>query len=353
MRKMNVLDLNLFRYFFMACFSLLTLSSCTEDEEYTIGSWKERSDFDGKVRSGAVSFTIGNKGYICTGYSTKNTRLKDLWSYDIEGNYWTQLADMPEEAQARNAAVGFSIGNKGYVSTGSYDGANGLLADTWEYNTMTNTWTQKDDYPGGERMYAVGFGIGQYGYVGTGDKGDNLQKDFYRLDPEAPAGSQWEIVNGFGGNKRKGATTFIIDEVAYLCTGVNNGTYVYDFWKFDPTADPQWQKLRDTSDTDDDNDYDDDYDGIRRAYAVSFVIDGRGFLVTGNYGGLKADYWIYDPVTDLWDNEDLTPFSGNYRSTRESAVSFSTGTRGFVTTGKSGSDCFDDTWELLPYEIED
>lgn len=350
MQKNNVCNLALTGCLWAILISLPLFCSCTEDEEYTIGSWKERSDFDGKARSSAVSFTIGNKGYICTGYTSKDTYLKDLWSYDIVGNYWTQLADMPEEAKARNAAVGFSIDNKGYVCTGSAKGTTDILADTWEYDVATNSWSQKDDYPGGPRIFAVGFGIGSYGYVGTGDNGDNYQKDFYRLDPNAVPGSQWQILNGFGGTKRRGATTFIIDDVAYLCTGVNNNTYVYDFWKFDPAADPQWQKLRDTANTDDDEDYDDDYEPIRRAYAVSFVIDGRAFLTTGGNPSLKNDYWIYNPATDLWDNEDLTPFEG---STREHAVSFSTGTRGLVATGVSSNYHFDDTWELMPYEIED
>lgn len=356
MWKINAFNLSLLRHFLWFAVALFVFSSCTDDEEYTIGVWEQRSDLDGKARSGAVSFTIGNKGYVCAGYTTKDARLKDLWVYDIEGDYWTQLADMPEEAEGRNAAVGFSIGHKGYISTGTPDGKTHVLADTWEYDTTSNTWLQKDDYPGGGRVYAVGFGIGNYGYVGTGDDLDgNVYKDFYRLDPEAPAGSQWEIVNGFGGTKRKGATVFIIDDIAYLCTGASNNIAVYDFWKFNPAASPQWEKLRDTANTDSDEDYDDEYGAIGRVYAVSFVIDGRGFLVTGSTSSSanKTDYWIYDPETDLWDNEDLTPFYASERSARNYAVSFSTGTRGFVTTGGSGSYRLDDTWELLPYELED
>lgn len=34
-------------------------------------------------------------------------------------------------------------------------------------------------------------------------------------------------------------------------------------------------------------------------------------------------------------------------------TSFSTGTRGFVLTGSSGTSYFDDVYELLPYEQED
>ena len=334
--------------FLVSAFALL-LVSCTDDSDsYTYGVWSERSDFDGKARTTASAFTIGNKGYICGGYTGRDV-LKDLWEYNIDGNYWTQCADMPAEASGRNSAVGFSVGSKGYITTG-YDRVNtSYVADTWEYDPSTNTWSQKDDYAGGPRQDALAFTIGSYGYVGTGWD-DNYLKDFYRFDPDAAPGSQWEIVNGFGGNKRRGGTAFVIDNVAYICTGVNSAGYPYDMWKFNPSATEQWVKLRDIANTSDD-DYDDDYNGITRANAVSFVIDGRGYLTTGEVSNsTKSDYWVYEPTTDLWNNEDFTPFKGQ---NRYGAVSFSTGTRGFVMTGHSGSYYLDDIWELLPYELEE
>ena len=144
--------------------------------------------------------------------------------YDIQGGYWTQCASMPDAATARTGASGFAIGEKGYITLGQ-DNSSNYLADTWEYDPATDTWTQKDDYKGGARISAIAFGIGQYGYVGTGYNG-NYQKDFYRFDPQAAAGQQWEIVNGFGGQKRQGGTSFVIDDKAYICCGVNNGSYV-------------------------------------------------------------------------------------------------------------------------------
>ena len=113
-------------------------------------------------------------------------------------------------------------------------------------------------------------------------------------------------------------------------------------------------RLSDDDEYDDDDffddDYDDDYTSIVRANAVSFVIDGKGYLVTGEYGSLLSNYWIYDPATDLWEGEDLTAFEG---SVRKNAVAFSTGTRGFVVTGQASSSYYDDTWELSPYEYEE
>ena len=75
--------------------------------------------------------------------------------------------------------------------------------------------------------------------------------------------------------KYMGATSFVINNEAYVCCGVNNGTYVDDFWKFNPST-GNWTQLRDISNSSDD-DYDDDYE-ITRTNANAIVIDGVAFV---------------------------------------------------------------------------
>lgn len=121
-------------------------------------------------RQGAVGFAIGNKGYIGLGTSGENGLLQnDLWEYDTDLGVWTSKADFP--GSARFAAAGFAIGNNGYVIGGS----NGeeSYGDFYEYNSLTNSWTQKSDFPGAPRVYSVGFSIDNKGYVGTGSEGNN------------------------------------------------------------------------------------------------------------------------------------------------------------------------------------
>src|SRR5947207_9637065 len=68
-------------------------------------------------------------------------------------DFWLQKADAGSSPRA--LAVGFSIGDKGYIGTGSpFD--NTYLDDFWEYDPATDTWTQKADFAGGARMGAVG-----------------------------------------------------------------------------------------------------------------------------------------------------------------------------------------------------
>src|SRR5439155_25480349 len=125
-------------------------------------------------RYGAVGFSIGNKGYIGIGYHIGVE--KDFWEYDPVTNAWTQKADFG--GTAREQGVGFSIAGKGYIGTGS--ASNGLSRDFWEYDPVTNAWTQKANFGGIGRWLATGFSIGGKGYIGTGrDAFPSLLKDFW------------------------------------------------------------------------------------------------------------------------------------------------------------------------------
>lgn len=320
----------------------ILFSACDDDDDDLIGLWTRVSDLDGLARSDASSFTIGNKGYIVCGFQGDNKdRLKDLWEYDMNGGYWTQKASLPDEASARNSAVAFAINDKGYLGTGYNpdEGNSGYLADFWEYNPSTNQWSKKADFPGTARYGAVGFSVGGKGYIGAGYDGNYL-KDFFEYNPNS---NTWVQINS-SINKRQSATSFVIDDVAYVVCGINNGTYLDEFWKFDPSE--GWSRLRDIANNSDE-DYDDDYNivGYNR---VAFVIDGCAYVTCGESGGVRSDTWKYYPSTDLWEN--VAKFKGTARTV---AVSFSNGSKGYVATGRNGTYRFDDIWTLDPYTYDD
>jgi N-acetylneuraminic acid mutarotase len=144
--------------------------------------WTKKADFGGISRQGAVGFTIGNKGYIGTGYEYGygNDLYKDFWEWDQATNVWTRKADFG--GNARLDAVGFSIGNKGYIGTGHGVG-NTLLNDFWEWDQATNVWTRKADFGGISRQGAVGFTIGNKGYIGVGTGyGSGYTADLWEWD---------------------------------------------------------------------------------------------------------------------------------------------------------------------------
>jgi len=318
---------------------LLISNSCKKDPDTPlVGNWTEQSDFEGVARSDAASFSIGNTGYVGTGYDGEE-RLNDFWSYDPARNSWTQIAAF--EGTPRNGAVGFSALGKGFVGTG-YDGET-RLGDFWQYDPGTNTWDSVTATGApSARFGAVSFTINNIGYVGTGYDGNYL-KDFWAYDP---ASNTWSHKNSFGGSKRRDAVGFVLDGKGYICTGINNGSYEEEFYMYDPAGDT-WIVKRKIAPVSEEG-FDDDYT-IARSNAVAIVIGGKAYITTGTSGSLNNDVWEYDPLTDLW--KQKTAFEG---SARTDAVAFSTDDgRAFIVTGKSSTFQFDDIWEFKPNDEYD
>lgn len=191
------------------------------------------------------------------------------------------------------------------------------------------------------RHGATAFYLDGIGYAGTGFN-TNYYMDFYKYDPTT---DQWETSGSIQGTKRAFATNFIINNKAYIVGGLNNGAYPSDFWMFDPDTQTWEQKAQISDKTD--SDFDDDYTTITRLNTVSFVINGLGYLATGETGGLNSYTWEYNPITDRW--TERTSFEG---SARTAAAGFAIDNRGFVLTGRGSTTTtslyFDDMWEFKP-----
>jgi N-acetylneuraminic acid mutarotase len=299
-----------------------------------IGDWSRSSDFDGDGRSEAIGFTIGDKTYLGTG-TTDRAKYQDLWVFDLTKQFWQQLANLP--GVARQSASAFAIGNFGYVASG-FDGIN-YLNDVWKYDITANTWSQKNNFPTNmtARYDAVGFAINGKGYISTGYNGGWL-KDLWQYDPGSDT---WTQKASIGGSKRSAATVFMVNNQAYVVSGANNGSSLNDLWVYDPATDT-WTQKRQISNVSTDT-YDDQYTTIARNNAVTFTMNGLIYLASGENGALQTDTWEYNPQTDLWTKK--TPFEG---AARTGAIGFSLSNRGFVVTGRSGSLSFDNMYEFHP-----
>jgi len=76
----------------------------------------------------------------------------------------------------------FVINGKGYVLLGTRAT---LDASVWEYNPATDNWTQKNSFEGSVRDSAVGFALGNYGFVATGRSSTLRFDDLWMFDPTA------------------------------------------------------------------------------------------------------------------------------------------------------------------------
>jgi hypothetical protein len=178
----------------------------------------------------AVGFSIGDKGYIGTGTNSGGEFRKDFYEYDPATDTWTQKANVGGEKRAE--AVGFSIGNKGYIGTGAVE-TTGFTNDFWEYDPATDTWTEKAEFPGEGINAAVGFGIGSKGYIGTGLKfvGGPVNS-FWEYDQPTDT---WTEKDTLPASERQYAVGFSMNGKGYIGTGVRvNNVYLNDFWEYTP-----------------------------------------------------------------------------------------------------------------------
>ncbi len=243
--------------------------------------WTRIADYPGNSAGGAVSFSIGSKGYIGTGFifGYAPAYSNDFWEWDQTTNVWTKKADFPGNARA--SAVGFSIGNKGYIGTGG--NGTSYSNDFWEWDQATNVWTKKADFTGNPRASAVGFSIGNKGYIGTGSDGTSYSNDFWEWDQ---ATNVWTKKADFMGNPRASAVGFSIGNKIYIGTGLDGSTpFFKDFWEWD-SATNKWTKKA-------------NFAGNARYSAVAFSIGNRGYIGTGvgddiNLNPLQ-DFWEYIP----------------------------------------------------------
>lgn len=306
----------------------LILVTLTNSCLFAQGAWTQKANVGGTTRTGAVGFSINGKGYIGTGGTNVNppTLYQDFWEWDPITNIWTQKANFG--GGVRCNGVGFSIGTKGYIGTGTYDfpSHNPQLKtkDFWEWDQGTNVWERKADFPGSARDFAIGFSIGNKGYIGTG-----INNDLWEWDQNTDTWTQKASLPV----AKDAATAFSIGNKGYIVCGDNlYSGRTQEFWEWDQSTDTWAQKAS--------------FPGAARDGAVGFSIGTKGYIGTGSIGypNMTTDFWEWDQSTDTW--AQSINFGGLQRVT---AIGFSIGGKGYIGTGGSSyPNCYKDFWEFDP-----
>ncbi|MEQ1745514.1 MAG: hypothetical protein ABMA02_08815 [Saprospiraceae bacterium] len=297
--------------------SLIILLIClfnTAEAQIGTGKWTRKADFSGQPRYNAVSFSINGKAYVGLGSSTtEGTQpYMDFREYNPATNTWTKKADCA--CGSLTGATAFSVGGKGYLAGGNSH------RKLFEYNPATNTWAEKalmPNVPQGGRL-SVGFAINGKGYVVE----TALTKQVFEYNP---ATNTWVVKpNQFPGTGRHSATGMAIGNKGYLGTGVEddfNPDPLNDWWEYNPATDTWTQKA--------------DYGGGKIGGAMSFSVNGKGYVVMGkskeqnNSDGHKNETWEYNPATNMWIKKATAP--GDYR---KNGIGLSIGTKGYIGLGE-------------------
>jgi len=299
--------------------------------------FERKSSFPGDGRSSAVSFVIGNNGYIALGRDVTGNPLNDCWKYNPTSDSWTEMASFPDSVRVK--AIAAVVNGKAYVGLGFYpDKGNamnngpGMLKAFWMYSPETNNWTKKADFPSLASDACVSFVWNNEIYVGAGFNGLGFSNEFWKYNTVA---DKWIRLNDFIGKARAGAVSCGDSTHIYYGTGYQT-TNENDWWEYLPKTD-SWSKKNSMPDN-------------GRENAVTLTIKGRYFVSTGrhfggNYTGGKvnSDIIEYDATRDSWYERGNIPSSG-----RENAISFTINGKGYIGFGENDSTVLNDFWSFEP-----
>ncbi|MBU0486624.1 MAG: PKD domain-containing protein [Bacteroidetes bacterium] len=191
-------------------------------------TWTQKANFPGDANSFAVSFTIGNYGYVGTGLIDNTlgvNKSTQFWQYNPIGDSWTQKANYSGAAPWR--AIGFALNGKGYIGAGQN---NSHVKVVYEYDTIGNSWTTKSAYPG---CGSGSISVENNGFVYIMDGEDysgNLTNELFQYNTVTDTYTQ---LSNPEFTARKYGIANSINGVIYVGLGYD-GTYRKDFWKYEP-----------------------------------------------------------------------------------------------------------------------
>ncbi|QZE14628.1 galactose oxidase [Halosquirtibacter laminarini] len=209
-------------------------------------------------------------------------------------------------------------------------------------------WVRMSDFDGLARGSATSFTVDNKAYVGLGfgddDRNndtyaDGYLKDFWMYNPSK---NSWTQIQDFPGVARTGAVSFASNNSGYVGTGWDGDYRLKDFYKYDVNS-GTWTKI-------------DDFMGTARRNAVAFTIDNKGYVGTGFDGNDQKDFYKYDTQTQQWSKVSSLgsdPNGGSGGSKRQGATAFVLNNQGYVLTGFSNGiaandvyayDAENDTW---------
>jgi N-acetylneuraminic acid mutarotase len=288
--------------------------------------WALITPFLGGPRTAAVGFTIGNYGYVTTGVDSASFR-RNMYRYDPSSNGWlqmTSLGGVNGNGLGRDMAVSFVVSPNAFIGTGQ--GGAPYLKDLWQYSSTGDFWTQKANFPGGTRRGCAAFAVNGKGYVCTGQDSLGFKNDTWEYNPTT---NVWAQKANFIGTPRRLAIGFAVGSRGYVGTG-DDGTFKGDMYEYDPGANIWVAKAS--------------FPGTPRYGASAMVINNKAYVGCGYDNTLQncGDFWEYDPSTNNW-----TQKSSFFGTKRSNAVAFAINTKGYLGTGYDGS-VRDDFWVFDP-----
>lgn len=193
---------------------------------------------------------------------------------------------------------------------------------------QTFQWEQRADMPV-PRWGASTFVIDGIAYVVGGKSGNTEYAQMWAYDPVSNTWSQKAPIPG----PRRQAIALSINGKGYVgCGIIQTSTFLSDFWEYDPIANSWTQKAS--------------FPTGPRYNTWQFALNGIAYVGGGNSAGASgpfhADAFTYNPVTNTWSTGYPIPDQG-----RHGAVGFAMDGQGYVVCGRESNLNFvQDVWRF-------
>jgi len=185
-------------------------------------------------------------------------------------------------------------------------------------------WIHKPDLNGDGRTEASSFVMNNKAYMVCGYDGLSVTKDFWEYAPKKddPTKWVWKQLTDFRGDARQSAVAFVVGDTAYVGTGLlTDNIPTGDMWKWTEEGGMyyQWQRIDSLG------------QGSERYNAVAFSLtldngEKRGYIALGQLYSNFNDIMYYDPARDTvgalpgaaWVSQEV--YTGQHRSEAMAAV---------------------------------
>ncbi|UKM63513.1 carboxypeptidase regulatory-like domain-containing protein [Flavobacteriaceae bacterium GSB9] len=205
-----------------------------------------------------------------------------FWEYNTETNNWTQRTNFPGRLQTdRRYNFNFSIDGKFYIGN-CYN-----TYDFWEYNIIQDSWNKKADFIGNfDTSNPVWgnytFSLDKKGFLGVSQTAFGINT----LWEYNPTQDSWITKTPIPSNAYNLYASFIINNEAYVGLGRNfewgDGYVSNKLWKYNISNDT-WIELQNSP--------------INMAVYTSFGINKKGYILPAytKFNNILNDVWEFDP----------------------------------------------------------
>ncbi len=213
--------------------------------------------------------------------------LDDTWIYNMAMRTWTQVFPVQHPSARRYHEMVYDPNNGVVILFGGYP----YSGETWAYDYLANTWTQKANGPGARCYHAMAFdkAVGKTilfgGYYDTAPLGDTWAYN-YASDTWTPGGSS-------PGQRNSHAMAFDpINKRTVMFGGMNQiGLNVAETWTYDAVAD-LWVNVNPSAPP-----------SARSQHSMVYdAVSGKVILFGGNTGSPNDETWAYDTAANKWVN---------------------------------------------------